>query len=653
MKRLFEIMTIVLLGAGMIACESLKLGDEGLSKAPETSGATLDTLFASIKDADKVLAEAYYYLPYGLISDFDGKMGKDIVESITDHFVSNKHTEGDGPNDLYYTGALGPNISGDAAGGETYRFGSEKDYYAIRYGWLFIENAKKRLLDNSYRAEHYPDLPALTDSQKKEVERMEGEAKMCIAIAYANMVRYVGGVPLLDHAVTTDEEMVYPRATFKETIDFIVKLCDEAAEALPWYYDAANDGRMTKAAAIGLKLRMLCFAASPTFNDPNGKGWHPDADNWDAYGKYVRYAQSYDASLWTAAKDAAMDFFTENAKYGNYYSLVQAVATGIDHADPTNASKKVLCPADYRLAYRNSYRLRGTAETIISVRKSNSTSYHDKNMDLQDDFGCGGTLNWVNRFPYADGTPFPADTYTWVDSKTGESPDRYPFFKPDQYGDLKVDNETFMETRDPRLYENLCVPGDLWKSGVVGPNYHGAKSPSYQDGNTGFLQQKFIYQKAEDRNTPPHWCLMRYAEVLLNAAEAINAVNPLDAMAFDCVNAVRNRVGLPNLDPEVVNTKELLLDAILLERDLEFGFEEVRWFDMVRYGITSAFTDVLKALYVESAKSKNATYFTFEVIDAYPSRVWYKTWNTKWYLAPIPATEVNKGYGMTQNPGWK
>ena len=126
---------IALLAAGAVSCESLKLGDEGLSKAPETAGATIDTLFATIKDADKVLASAYYYLPYGLISDFDTKLGRDILESITDHFISAKNTEGSGPINLYYNGALSANISGDSAGGEAYRFGSEKDYYAVRYGW--------------------------------------------------------------------------------------------------------------------------------------------------------------------------------------------------------------------------------------------------------------------------------------------------------------------------------------------------------------------------------------------------------------------------------------------------------------------------------------------------------------------------------------
>jgi len=622
MKRMFEILTVALLMAGAVACESLQLGDAGLSKAPESSGATLDTLFASIKDADKVLAQAYYYLPYGLITDWDSKMGSDILESITDHFVSNKHSEGDGPNDLYYTGALGANISGDAAGGETYRFGSEKDYTAIRYGWLFLENA-----------DNIPDADAALLARKK------AEAKMCIAIGYANMVRYVGGVPLLKHAVQTDEEMVYPRASFKETIDYIVELCDEAAKDLPWYVSSSDDGRMTKAAALGLKLRILCFAASPTFN--SDKPWHSAASDWEDMGQYVRYGERYDASLWAAAKKAADEFMSAWSA-GGYYSLVQAVPTGVDAV----TGDSYCLPADYRLAYRKSYRDRGTTETIISVRKSNSSSYHNKNMKLQDDFGCGATLNWVNKFPYADGTPFPED-FDWS-HPTAAGADRNPFFKADPANPSAIPG---IETRDPRLYENVCVPGDLWKSGVVGPTYVNAKSPSFQDGNTGFLQMKFIYQTEADRNVPPHWCLMRLAEVLLNAAEAYNeADGGPSEKAYQWLNAVRSRVGLPPVAEGM--GKEQFREALILERELEFGFEEVRWFDMVRWGITSAFTTKLKALEVTGNKQKNATSFTYTLKDAYPPRVWYNTWDTKWYLAPIPAVEINKGYGMTQNPGW-
>lgn len=631
-KIFFEILTTtLLLTAAVVSCESLKLGDAGLSKAPESSGATLDTLFASLKDADKVLTSAYYYLPYGLISDFDSKMGKDILESITDHFVSNKHTEGDGPNDLYYTGALGANIAGQSAGGEAYRFGSEKDYTAIRYAWFFLENADR--------------IPE--DSQgfsAGELAKKKAEAKMCIAVAYANMVRYVGGVPLIKKHIETSDEMSFPRNTFKETIDFIVQMCDEAAADLPWSVTATEDGRFTKAAAIGLKLRILCFAASPTFNSDTP--WHPAAGDWEGMGKYVRYGQTYDKGLWDRAK-AAADEFMNGLSSGGFYGLVQATPTGVD---PMTLAP-YCTPRDYRLAYRDAYNKRGTIESIISIRKSNSTSYHNSNMDLQDDFGCGATLDWVNKFPYADGTPFP-ENFDWAHPAAAGS-DRMPFFKSDANGDLTIDGSSYMETRDPRLYENICVPGDNWKNGVVGPNYVNAKGPNFQDGNTGFLQMKFIMQQEADRNTPPHWCMMRFAEVLLNAAEAYNESNGgPDAKAESWLNAVRARVGLPPVATGM--SKEDFRKALILERELEFGFEEVRWFDMVRWGLKEAFTAKLRALTVTGNKQKNATSFTYEPKLAFPSRpIWQDSaFDTKWYLAPIPAVEVNKGYGMTQNPGW-
>ena len=610
MKKIYSILTIALLGAGLVACESLRLGDAGLSKAPETSGATIDTLFASIKDADKVLANAYYYLPYGLVSSFDTKMGGDFLESITDHYISNKHSDDDGPNNLYYSGGMSANLTGSYQGGEAYRFGSEKDYHVIRYAWLFLENADR-----------IPNADPALLAQKK------AEAKMCMAIAYANMLRYVGGVPILDHAIVIGEEMNFPRATFKETVDYIVKLCDEAAPYLPWYASTTEDGRMTRAAALGLKLRILCFAASPTFN--SSTPFHAKADEYVCYG-------NYDPLRWKAAKDAADEFMKEQMA-GGHYALVQA------KPDPTTG---LITPRAYRLAYRSGYFDRGSTEVIISIRKSNSTDY-SKHIDVQDDYGSGGSLNWVNRFPWADGTPFPED-FDWEDPSSW--PEK-PFFKQDPNGDLKVGSTLLLETRDPRLYENLCVPGDVWKNGNVGPTYDNAKNPNVQDGCTGFLMMKYVLQQESDRNNPPHWCAMRFAEVLLNAAEAYNEADggPSDK-AYTWVNAVRARVGLPAL-PEGLSKSEFR-DAILLERDLEFGFEEVRWFDMVRWGLKDAFSTPLMKLIPHGNKQTNADSFTYTTGSAYPTRKWYTDFDTKWYLAPIPTTEINKGYGMTQNPGW-
>lgn len=602
MNKTLKFIVVAILCTGLAACESLKLGDAGLSQAPESSGATEETLFSSLKDADKVLATAYQYLPYGIISDFDSKMGSDFLESITDHYISNKHSEGNGPNDLYYTGALGATMSGTGVGSENYRFGSEKDYTAIRYGWLFLENADR-----------------IPDADPAELARKKAEAKMCIAIAYANMFRYVGGVPLLDHAVQTDEKMEYPRNTFAETVDFIVKLCDEAKNDLPWTVPATEDGRLTRAAALGLKLRVLCFAASPTFN--SATPWHPQANEYHCY-------MDYKAERWQAAKAAADEFMTQLTSNG-YYKMVQAEPDA--EGNITNRC--------YRLAYRKGYYNRGTTETIISIRKSNSSSYNSKIIKNQTDFGSGASLEWVNKFGWEDGSEFPAD-FNW------EQPDKEPFFKEDPTGKIKIPG---IETRDPRLYENIAVPGDIWNDGTVGRAYDNHRY--HQDNCPGFLQMKYILQQNSDRTIPQHWCLMRLPEVLLNAAEAYNeADGGPSAKAYSWANAVRERVGLCPL-PEGL-TKEEFRKALIRERDCEFGFEEVRWFDMVRWGLDEAFTTPLHGLSSIGNKDSEATIFKFKVKDAYPSRSWWINWDRKWFLAPIPSVEINKGYGMTQNPGW-
>ncbi|MBQ2919480.1 MAG: RagB/SusD family nutrient uptake outer membrane protein [Bacteroidales bacterium] len=595
MKATRNIFIAVLLGVMMSSCETLQLGDAGLSEAPETSGATIETLFATKKDADKVLVTAYANLPYGITSSFDSKMGGNVLECITDHAHSNRTFGSDGPRNLYYTGALGSNISSSYAGSEAYRFASEKDYTAIRYAWIFIENADR-----------------IPDATPEEKEKMKAEAKVCIAIAYANMLRHVGGVPILDHSVSTTEEMVYPRNTFAETVDYIVKLCDEAKVHLPWTNaDPNNDGRMTAAAALGLKLRVLCFAASPTFN--SATPWHPGANEYHCYG-------NYDAERWKRAKDAADEFMTELAKNGHYAMVQAAEAT----------------PKAYRLAYRKGYYERGTTEQIISIRKDYDSDYHDDWIE-KGEYVCP-TLNWVNKYGWADGSDFPED-FDW------ENLSAAPFFSPN--GSCI----TGIETRDPRLYENIAVPGDYWYNEILARVH--TNHPNYRADGSGFLVMKYILQKESDReNVPPHWSLMRFPEILLNAAEAYNEYDGApSAQAYEWVNSVRARVGLSPLAEGM--TQAQFREALLRERECEFGFEEFRWFDMIRYGLQDDFTKPLYGLYSEGVggRPESPDSFTYSKYKL-PTRSWETSWDTKWYLAPIPVTEVNKGYGMTQNPGW-
>ena len=116
--------------------------------------------------------------------------------------------------------------------------------------------------------------------------------------------------------------------------------------------------------------------------------------------------------------------------------------------------------------------------------------------------------------------------------------------------------------------------------------------------------------------------MYRYADLVLVKAEAENEVNGASAAAYNEINKIRNRALLPNLKPGL--TKDQFRDSVLHERNLELALEQIRWYDLKRTG-----------------RLKSA----MESIGV--------RWNDKYYLFPIPRTEIDASNGkLTQNPGF-
>lgn len=599
MKSYIKSFLILAFLAFASACDDIRFGDNFLGDAGESSGATTDSLFRSKREAEKILNEAYRYLPYGLPTNSnskpDNKLGMNVLEAISDLHYSTRDNQMDGPANLYYRGGLSVNLSETNMGNEAYRFGSENDYTAIRYAWIYIENAHK--------------IPDISETERN---MRIAEAKMIIAVSYAEMLRYVGGVPILDHAVQENEVMKFPRYTFEETVNFIVTMIDQAKDYLPWKQEPVNDGRMTRAGALGLKLRVLLFAASPMFNSQ--ELWHPAADKYTCY-------TNYDKARWQRAADAGKEFMDELKLKGQYQLIMPS-------EDTHEAQRK---------AYQQAYYDRGGTEILISTRKSFNVSIMDK--FFAERTYSGPTLNYVNMFDWDNGTEFPED-FNWTD------PSRQPF-----YTVLDVDGKPqLIPTRDPRLYETVAVPGSLYYNSTYAPVY--TNNQFFRRGGTGFLMKKFILEMEEERkNRPVQWPYLRLSEVMLSYAEALNEVDGSPSPeAYGYVNEVRRRVGLKALDADL-DQKEFR-EKVLKERACELGFEEVRWFDLIRWMRVDDFRKDLYGLESTSKDNPQApTKFTFKTYKM-KDRYWKESWNSKWFLAPIPYDEVNKDYGMTQNPGW-
>jgi SusD family. len=146
--------------------------------------------------------------------------------------------------------------------------------------------------------------------------------------------------------------------------------------------------------------------------------------------------------------------------------------------------------------------------------------------------------------------------------------------------------------------------------------------------------------------------IIRYAEVLLFAAEALNEKVSDGAAApnaaYTPINQVRNRAGLPNLTTGL--TKEQFRDSLFHERHLEFVYEHVRWFDLIRVNGSgkALLVSALKALpALATSQGFTSTTSGIEWVNAKAANV-----SDKFLLLPIPASEILANPKLTQNPGW-
>jgi hypothetical protein len=117
--------------------------------------------------------------------------------------------------------------------------------------------------------------------------------------------------------------------------------------------------------------------------------------------------------------------------------------------------------------------------------------------------------------------------------------------------------------------------------------------------------------------------IIRYPDVMLMYAEALNEQGANNTEAYTMMNRIRNRAGLPNLTPNLNQAQ--FRDSLLLERRLELAFEGHRWYDLVR----------TKRL-ISAMKAQNPTIVVGE----------------QHYLFPIPQTERDVNPQLTQNPGY-
>ncbi len=135
---------------------------------------------------------------------------------------------------------------------------------------------------------------------------------------------------------------------------------------------------------------------------------------------------------------------------------------------------------------------------------------------------------------------------------------------------------------------------------------------------------------------------MRYAEVLLNYAEALNEAEGPVADVYANINLVRTRAGMPALPAGL--TKDQMRLRIQNERRVELCFEEHRFFDVRRWKKGEEFFNKpVSGMRI----TKNGTMLTYEVFT-----VENRIFTDKNYRFPFQQSELNRATKLVQNPGW-
>lgn len=497
------------------------------------------------------------------------------------------------------------------------------DYYeGIRAAHFFLDYAKDGeellALNRDTAAVYNPDGTIYHTDNRMSYRRdvinlnwQRAEALIAIAYYYSELIKMYGEVPIV---TASDNELnagTVVQSTYEEVVDYIVKLIDDNADkvnldwrvALPDDYDEwanvknwnyrNNIGRFDKTSALAIKARTLLYAASPRNNPGN------------------------DLAKWERAAKAAHDVIEVRKE-------IFAKGFGFGNDSKTHP--------DYRMPENKNYNayFLGNASTedvqsIFLIRKAQSSTPERLNYPIGTRGGNSGVTPSQNL----------VDAYEYIGPVT-ENP---------------------YVNRDPRLQATIVVNGSAWNGVLNLDQSPGGEYDMTQEGasKTGYYLKKFLNPNLnliEGGNADHVWPVYRYAEVLLNYAEAMNEAYGPDAdpkgFGFTARQALMEvRRSASTLLPDVTTqSKDDFRLAVKQERRVELAFEDHRYWDLIRWGdANKVLNDPIRGVVVGKNQLGGYTYSYVNVAT--------RVFNPHNNYLPFSRGEVtNSGGTLKQNPGY-
>jgi hypothetical protein len=449
--------------------------------------------------------------------------------------------------------------------------------------------------------------------------RIVAEARFLRALSYFNLVRYYGGVPLMNEEVKNMNNLNVPRNSIQEIYTQIIEDLEFAKMHLYYKsgsvfepsYDASDVGRAPRSAALALLSKVYLTAAS-----------------------YKRHSKMDES--WNTLQDLnSYQWVDENA----YYQLAEHNAKLV--IDIANAGGNIGLLDDYAKVFLPAFE--NDAESIFSIQFGPA-------LEEGGHLGIWSCIQGNNKMPeggYGRINPQPEFSESYIQSYVTT-----PYFGLDSVN------------TDPRF---------VWNIGTI--KYKKTKILTHKKIKE-FTFRKYRLDYAPNFTNEINFPVIRYADVLLMYAEALNE-NGKSAEAGAYVNMIRERarkgsdtstiLGAPSgmkypasNQPEDISlalSQSEMRDAILQERKWELCYEGHSRFDELRMG--TLLDGVKKLVDYSNATGNDQKESYFEMVakgigakpTTTPSAPAASITETD-RLFPIPKVEMEINPNLVQNPGW-
>lgn len=556
--------------------------------------------------------------------------------------------------------------------------------------WKYYEGIRKAstFMDNVDRC------PELT---LDEIADMKGQARFLRAYCYWALIRVFGPVPLIPleglDADLSYEELSLPRAHFDEIVDFIDKELAETARLLPLRRTVNNLGRPTRGAALGLRARVLLYAASPLYN--GNLDFFNVVDN---KGNQL-VSQTYDESKWAKAAAAAKDVIDLAKSSGLYelYTAAPKIGTLEMYRPPIHPEYSTKdypdgwANIDPLLSYKSNFdgSVQGSKnpELIFTRTHDGTSTINDWMVQALPKTISGNnrlcvTQKQVNAYAMNDGRTISEAANTGDYVTTGFTTEAYSENNP--FLPAKV--SLMYNKREPRFYASIAYNGSVWEAASASESRYRNQQIFYyrgtEDGKQGFKEECPLtgmtlkkFYNSEDSRTDGGYVIektemtIRYAEILLIYAEALNELSEgevyhlktysnedvdikrdVDEMRY-AIKRIRMRAGVPDYSNETYNNQTDFRVKLKRERQVELlGENSMRYFDLRRW--KDALTEENQLLQGCNIDISDDETYIADFYKETPISSVHKVFEQRMYLFPFPTYELKRNVNLTQNPGW-